>query len=128
MRCVDTDFLIDVLTANPRTAGMMGELDELKEYHTTVVNEFELLAGAIQLGAGRENAARMLLSRFHILDMDRKAAQEAAAIYADCRRKGKEIPMRDAMIAGIAKIHGCSLVTGNAKHFGRVSGLKVVGL
>ena len=126
MRCVDTDFLIDVLRADPRAARLMEELDDAEEYYTTVVNEFELLAGALQLGRARENAARMLLARFHILGMDHKAAQEAAGVYAGCRSKGREVPMRDAMIAGIAKVHGCSVVTGDTNHFGRVPGLKVI--
>ena len=88
MRCVDTDFLIGVLGADPRAAA--------------------------------------ILSRFHILEMDHKAAQAAAAVYAGCRSKGEEVPMRDAMIAGIAKVHGCSLITGDTDHFGRVPGLKVI--
>jgi predicted nucleic acid-binding protein len=126
MRCVDTDFLIDVLTEEYGVLELVNDLDDNKEYFTTSISAFELLAGAYQLGKARLNAAKILLSRFTIFEFNRFAADESARIYADLRKKGKEIPMRDAMIAGIAMVNGCSLVTRNAQHFRRVPKLNLV--
>jgi predicted nucleic acid-binding protein len=104
----------------------MDDLDRNKEYLTTVVSQFELLTGAYQVGRREIEASKILLSRFKILNLDRHSADEAARLYADLRRKGKEIPARDAMIAGIAKVYGCALITKDTAHFRRVPGLKVV--
>ena len=126
MRCVDTDFLIDVLNNEPKVRNLVNELDDNKEYFTTSISLFELQAGAYQLGKKKLKAAQLLLSRFHIFEFNRFAADEAARIYADLRKKGKEIPMRDAMIAGIVKVNGCSLITKDTNHFKRVSSIKVI--
>jgi predicted nucleic acid-binding protein len=126
VRCVDTDFLIDVLTDEYGVLELVNDLDDNKEYFTTAISAFELLAGAYQLGKTRLEAARLLLSRFNVFEFDRFASDEAAKIYAELRKKGREIPMRDAMIAGIARKNGCSLITKNTKHFKRVPGLKLI--
>ncbi|UCE74583.1 MAG: type II toxin-antitoxin system VapC family toxin [Methanomassiliicoccales archaeon] len=126
MRCVDSDFLIDVLNDEPRVRDLVKQLDGKKEYFTTTISVFELMAGAYQLGKVKLEAAQLLLSRFHIFEFNQFAADEAARIYADLRKKGKEIPMRDAMIAGIAKVNGCSLITRDTSHFKRVPSLKVI--
>ena len=126
MRCVDTDFLIDVLNDEPRVRNLVYELDNNKEYFTTSISSFELQAGAHQLSKKKLEAAQLLLSRFHIFEFNRFAADESARIYADLRKKGKEIPMRDAMIAGIVKVNGCSLITRDSNHFKRVPSLKVL--
>ncbi len=126
MKCVDTDFLIDVLNDEPKVRNLVSELDDNKEYFTTSISLFELLAGAHQLSKNKLEAAQLLFSRFHILEFNRFAADEAARIYADLRKKGKEIPMRDTMIAGIVKVNGCSLITRNNNHFKRVPALKVI--
>jgi tRNA(fMet)-specific endonuclease VapC len=127
MRCVDTSFLIDVLRGEPRVRGLFEELNAGGEFYTSSVAAFELLSGAFQLGKAREQAARLLLSKFIILDLDLPAAEEAARIYAQCRREGKEIPADDALIAGIALSNGCSLVTNDSNHYKRVPGLKLTG-
>jgi predicted nucleic acid-binding protein len=126
MRCVDTDFLIDVLTEEYGVLELVNDLDDSKEYFTTSISAFELLSGAYQLGKARLNAAKKLLSRFHIFEFDGNASDESGKIYADLRKKGREIPMRDAMIAGIVMVNGCSLVTRNTQHFKRVPKLKLI--
>ena len=125
MRCVDTDFLIAVLNDDPAIDRIIKDLDLNKEFFTTVINQFELLAGAYQKGAKHSEIAKLLLSRFEIIEFTRFSADEAGKIYAELRKKGKEIPMRDAMIAGIVKVNGYSLITKD-KHFNKVPKLDVV--
>lgn len=126
MRCVDTTFLIDILNEEPSAYPIMNELDDCHEYITTAVNRFELLAGARQLGSRSLEAADQLLARFQVLQFDTMAADEAAAIYAQSRMKGREVPMRDAMVAAIASLNGCSLVTRDSNHFNRIPNLEVI--
>ena len=126
MRCVDTDFLIDVLTNEYGVLELVNDLDDNREYFTTALSAFELLAGSYQLGKARLNAAKTLLSRFHIFEFDGFAADESARIYAELRKRGKEIPMRDAMIAGIARVNGCSVITRDTEHFKRVPNLELM--
>jgi predicted nucleic acid-binding protein len=127
MRCVDTTFLIDVLRGEPRVRAIFDELNASGEFYTTSVSAFELLSGAFQLGKAREQSARLLLSRFTILELDLSAAEKAARIYAQCRRDGQEIPADDALIAGITLSNGCTLVTNDLNHYKRVPGLKISG-
>lgn len=125
MRCVDTDFLIAVLNDEPEIDTLIKDLDLKKEFFTTVINQFELLAGAYQKGTKQSEIAKLLLSRFEIIEFTRFSADEAGRIYSELRKKGKEIPMRDAMIAGIVKINGCSIITRD-KHFREVPKLDVI--
>ena len=127
MRCADTNFLIDLLAGEPDVKKLVAELDANREYFTTSINVFELLAGAYQMGKNKLDAAKLLISRFQIFEFDWFAADEAARIYSECRKKGTEIPMRDAMVAGIVRANGCTLLTRDLKHFRRVRKLEVVG-
>ena len=48
-----------------------------------------------------------------------EAAETAAVFAAELDRTGRGIGRIDPQIAGIAVVEGRTLVTGNAKHFGR---------
>lgn len=52
-----------------------------------------------------------------------QAAEIAAGIYADLRKKREAIGHTDSLIAGIALANDLHLVTNNIKHFQRVDGL-----
>ena len=125
MRCVDTDFLIGILNDDPAIDSLSKNLDLNREYFTTVINQFELFAGAYQKGKRYLEITKLLIARFEILELNRFSADEAGKIYAELRKKGEEIHMRDAMIAGIAKVNGCSLITRDT-HFNRVPKLDVI--
>ncbi len=52
-----------------------------------------------------------------VLDFDKSAAEEAARLFADKRKQGRTIEVRDAMICGIARARRASVATRNVKHF-----------
>lgn len=52
-----------------------------------------------------------------ILPFDAESAARTAAISALGRKQGRTIELRDAMIAGIALRHHCTLATHNVRHF-----------
>ena len=55
-----------------------------------------------------------------ILGFDQHAAERTARISAQARRQGRSIELRDAMIAGIAVLHGATLATRNVRHFSQI--------
>ncbi len=88
----------------------------------------------LRLGAARSNAA----SKYHrlidelsdrldfVADWTTKEADRFAELQAGLMAGGSPIGRNDAMIAAHALALEAVLVTNNQKHFGRVSGLKVL--
>lgn len=66
-----------------------------------------------------------LVELFSIAPFEKDEAAEAAAIRAELEKAGKPIGSIDYLIAGIARAHQGTLVTGNVKGFSRVRKLKV---
>ena len=73
-----------------------------------------------QLGQFLEFASQNI-----ILSLTREAADIAAELYADLRKKGQPIDDIDLLIAGIAMANGLVMATQNRKHFDRIAELKV---
>lgn len=59
------------------------------------------------------------------LDLDMSAVEKAIEIYMQLH-KGKLIEDNDIYIAAISIVNGCTLITANTNHFGRVEGLSFV--
>lgn len=55
---------------------------------------------------------------------DEEDARAAGTVRAELEAIGKPIGAYDVLLAGQARRHGATLVTSNAKEFGRVAGLK----
>jgi tRNA(fMet)-specific endonuclease VapC len=55
---------------------------------------------------------------------DEQDARAAGVVRAELEAIGKPIGAYDVLLAGQARRHGATLVTSNAKEFGRVAGLK----
>jgi toxin FitB len=92
---------------------------------TTAINLAELYAGIARLPSGRrrrelEVRVRAALSRLfagRILAFDAMAAEAYAAIAEESRKRGVHVPHDDALIAAIARAHGCAIATRNLGHF-----------
>jgi predicted nucleic acid-binding protein len=54
------------------------------------------------------------------------AAIHAADIWADLKQRGQLIGKIDVLIAGIALSQGLAVVSHNARHFARITGLTVI--
>ena len=52
-----------------------------------------------------------------VLDFDRAAAAEAAALAADRQKAGRPVDMRDTQIAGIVLARRATIATRNIRHF-----------
>jgi tRNA(fMet)-specific endonuclease VapC len=127
MKCLDTDLLIAILRGREDAERKMNEIDREGRQSTTAINAFELFYGAYKSKQRRTNLekTRMLLERVDILSLDYDSSEGAGEILADLAARGDPIDFRDAMVAGIAKAKGLTLVTRNEGHFARVKELKV---
>ena len=91
----------------------------------TSVTVLEVMLGIALLPVGRRQ--RALLAAFEglvaedlggrVLDFDRTAAAQAAALAAERQRAGRPVDLRDTQIAGIALARRGSVATRNTRHF-----------
>jgi tRNA(fMet)-specific endonuclease VapC len=93
---------------------------------TTAITLAELSCGAHKVGKVDLYArVRMILNDLEILTFDVAAAEEYGPLRARLEKKGFKLDEADLRIASIALAHGCTLVTGNVRHFARVEDLAV---
>jgi hypothetical protein len=99
----------------------------------TAINLAELMSGIAMLPAGkRRDALRGALERFladrivtPILAFDREAAMAYADIAAHAKARRYTLPVADAQIAAIAKVHGFAVATRDVGPF-RAAGVDVI--
>ena len=126
MIVLDTHVLSEVLQPTP-DRGVINWLGTLPptSVFTTSVTQAELLYVARLLPQGKLRSAllKALALIFsddfqgRVLDFDYKSAEAFSIIAADRKNIGNPISQFDAMIAAIARNHGASLATRNAKDF-----------
>jgi|ERR1700741_829240 tRNA(fMet)-specific endonuclease VapC len=123
---LDSNLLIEVLRCRPAKLRMKFN-QEAAALATSSVVASELVFGALVSARPVENRAEVdqLLSRLAVLNFDRAAAEHAADIRAQLRKKGKSVGAYDALIAGHARSLGLELVTANLREFARVPGLRI---
>jgi len=88
---------------------------------------FELWYGVAKSALPKENAEDLgtfLAGAVRVVVFEEDDAREAGQVRAGLERIGKPIGAYDVLIAGQARRRGFTLVTANAKEFGRVKGLE----
>ena len=130
MACLtlDTDILVDLLRGRKKAVTVIEMFEKsLERLNTTVINLFELYYGAYRLGSVDEIVAvRELENTLEILQLTPKIAEIAGKELAKLAKQGKLIDIRDLLIGIIARENKCTLVTGNIKHFERISELNIL--
>ncbi|MBU7036561.1 MAG: type II toxin-antitoxin system VapC family toxin [Theionarchaea archaeon] len=124
MKCLDSDFLIDILAGKEEAERKMLEI-EIERLATTAINVFEILFGA-EYSRNKKNIkeALRIVGGLDVFAFDQEAAEEASKIQVQCIRRGTRLPIRDLFIASVAKAHECVVVTRNVNHF-RGCGLEI---
>ncbi len=124
MKCLDSDFLIDILSGKEEARHKMLEIENEKLV-ITAINVFEILFGA-EYSQNEKNIreAQRIFDKLDILAFDLETAREASKIQAQRAREGSGLPIRDLFIVSVAKVHNCTVVTRNVRHF-EISGLEV---
>lgn len=126
--CLDTDVVSAVIRPQPdlrllgRIAGLPDEC-----LCTTAITLGEIVYGATKRGrpALVERVLSMAWSADAFLPFDSGAAHVYASVRADLERQGTRLDEPDLRIAAIALSRDLVVITGNVRHFGRVSGLRV---
>ena len=125
---VDTDLLIDLErgVGTPRVEKLLGE----EPRAISVITVSELLHGALRATGDRRTRRRAfvehLLAGLEAIPITAPVARVHADIWSDLAARGDLIGAHDLWIAATALAHGLGVATGNAPHFRRVPGLRVV--
>jgi toxin FitB len=123
---LDTNVLSALMRDAPDAAVVRWLDDQPAEsIWITSITLFEARFGLALLPRGRRRQAldlafATLLEKDlenRVLDFDRDAAVEAAALAAARQRAGRPVDMRDTQIAGIALARRATLATRNVRHF-----------
>ena len=124
MRILDTDTCIELLRGNERV------LERRQQVRDIVVTSW-ITAGELYFGAAKSSqpdANGQIVDRFlaslDILGLDEPAARAFGVNKSLLEAAGQLIPDADLWIAAVALGAGGTVVTGNARHVGRVPGVK----
>ena len=101
----------------------------LAEYDTinlSMITYYEIVSGLKHRDAQKQLDQFLEFSLQNtIVPLTQEAADVAANVYADLRKKGQPIDDIDLLIAGTAIANGLVVITQNRKHFDRITELEV---
>jgi tRNA(fMet)-specific endonuclease VapC len=123
---LDTDILSEVLKG--RNPQVVAQAEAYLRHHAmltvSVISVIEIVSG-LQRVARSEQLERFLqaLDAMEVLPVDTESAVLAGRIDGDLLRTGQPIGRADPIVAAQAITHGLVLVTGNARHYERVTAL-----
>jgi predicted nucleic acid-binding protein len=127
---LDTNVISALMQSRPDPA-VVSWLDDqgIQEVWLPSVVVFELRYGVATLPAGQirrslQQGLDQLLEQLvqdRIAPLDGLAAPRAAGLAADRKARGRQVDLRDTLIAGIALARGAQLATRNTRHFSDTS-------
>ena len=126
LKCLDSDILIGFLRGKVEALKKMKELED-ESLATTTLNVFELQYGAKISKKPKKNLneIKKILKNLNIFTLDYKSSEEASSIFANLKKIGKIIGIKDILIAGICRSNNLELITKNISHFENIENLKV---
>jgi predicted nucleic acid-binding protein len=125
----DTDTISQILKRTPSST-LLARLAAVppEQQFTSAITVGEMAYGAYR-SPSPEPLLRQLEERVwpnvRVLPFDRPAAETYGRLRAELERAGTPLSEPDLRIASIALTHDLTVVTGNVRHFARVSGLRV---
>ena len=124
---LDTNICIYLIKRRPSEVLVQFRQHSPQDVAICTITLFELQYGIekSQYRQRSEDALAKFLLPLDIINLDRSAAIEAAAIRAQLERKGMPIGPYDLLIAGLARSRDMTLVTNNTKEFERIVGLSL---
>lgn len=129
MYLFDTDIITNIFKKRP-SPGLLTKLADVprKNQHISTVTISEIVFGAYKSDRPEYhlcNLQNILLPAVNILGFDSKAAYVCGRIRAELEKAGTPLALADLEIASIAIANELILVTGNIRHFSRISQLIV---
>lgn len=125
MRILDTDVCIEVLRGNQQVIERRAAV--IDEVATTWITACELSYGAEKSRYRDTNAPLVtsFLATLPVLGLNLAAAEHFGRIKSQLESEGVRVADADLLIAAVAMAYGGVLVTGNRRHYDRVTGLPV---
>lgn len=125
---LDTDTVSEVLKQrNPNAVRRASEY--LSKHGVFIFSEltwFEILRGLLEKNAKKQiEQFEIFAVHSEIKPIDTDVLQCAASLWSEARKSGYPHNDADLIIAATALVHDLTLVTGNAKHFEWIEGLKI---
>ena len=119
---LDTNICIYLIKRRPPEVLEQFRQHSPQDVAISTITLFELQYGIekSQYQQRSENALTKFLLPLDLINLDRSAAIEAAAIRAQLERKGIPIGPYDLLIAGLARSRDMTLVTNNTNVFERI--------
>ena len=126
---LDTSYLIDLLKGGVEATKLLDKLQSKAPFVTSTIVVYEFLVGAYNAEKPEKEleVRSKILKKLFIIDFDEKAANVAAEINVQLRKRGEIINSADILIAGSMLSNGISsLVSKNVKHFRRIKQLSII--
>jgi tRNA(fMet)-specific endonuclease VapC len=127
-----------ILDADVIIAGEKGTFDLVAWLKSRAPEQVEVAAitvaelwHGVERGKGsyrseRERYLRVILSIVPVVPYTEQTAYEHARVWAELETAGNRIGYYDMVVGATALERGSAVATFNKKHFGRISGLKVI--
>lgn len=123
---LDTDTCVYLLNGN---LSLKKKVEEVGVFSLAISNSVlaELYFGAYNSKKAEDNLKRINIFRMNlsILSDSEESALRFGKIKADLRSKGKIIEDFDILIASVAIVNSCILITNNTDHFKRIDDLQI---
>lgn len=125
----DTDVITNILKKSP-SENLLKRLSEVPMYeqYISTITISEIVYGAVKSIRPEyhlDNLESILLPSVNIVGFDSKAAYICGRLRATLEKAGLPLDLADLEIASIAIAGDLVLVTGNTKHFSRISELEI---
>lgn len=129
MYLFDTDTISNLLTKHPSPA-LLRRLAGVSPQHqfTSAITVGELIYGAYRSTRPDyflHKLDHLVWPNVTILAFDEAAARAYGHVRAELERRGTLVSEPDLRIASIGLVHRLIVVTGNVRHFSRISNLRV---
>jgi predicted nucleic acid-binding protein len=124
----DTSFLIDLMVGDKAAVEKAREIEAKgTPLIVSAPTVFELYVGISLSRKAEEGKARILvvLESLPFLPLDVESSKAGGRIYGEKKRMGSTVDPEDAMVAGIARVHGEKVLTRDLKHFQGIEGVNV---
>lgn len=123
MRILDTDVCIEILRGKQKVIERRAAI--IDEVATTWITACELSYGAEKSRYRDANALLVtsFLATLPVLGLNLAAAEHFGRTKSQLESAGFRVADADLLIASIAMAHGGMIVTGNRRHYDRITGL-----
>ena len=126
MKVLDSDILIAITKGDKEAISMFEKLKSDEEILTTIINEHEIIYGAVVSGNEKYlEICKNLLNMFEKLSYSTLNVYNTVKLIRYLEKNGKTIGLFDEMIAGICLANNATIITRNIDHFSRVPNLKI---